>query len=179
MSSDPNVQVATHPSGHPNKTAVNELNPIFGRPADPNPETLDVSIGQAAIVQGAKTPGPTVVSPLINEDMESPVEYRNPTAPAEFSADAPATDWAHTEGAGLTDDTSSAGSGVEYRHHSGGSNSSAITPVVVVDLPTQEQTDAIVAEAAAEMEARKNPSTEDLDAVAEEQKAAEATSTEA
>lgn len=66
---DSTVHAATHPSGHPNKTAVNEENPIFGRPADPIPE---VSLQQAAVVQSEKTPRETVQSPLINEDVASP-----------------------------------------------------------------------------------------------------------
>lgn len=42
-------------------------NPIFDRADDTVPS--HVSLGQAALVQGAKEPGPTVVSPLINEDL--------------------------------------------------------------------------------------------------------------
>jgi hypothetical protein len=68
--SDSNVHVGTHPSGHPNKTAVNAENPIFGRPADPIPA---VSIQQAAVVQSEKHPRETVQSPLINELAVSPV----------------------------------------------------------------------------------------------------------
>ena len=69
--SDPNVHVNTHPSGHPNKTAVNESNPIFGRPADVIP--AEPSIEQAAIVQSEEHPRETVISPLINEAVASPV----------------------------------------------------------------------------------------------------------
>jgi hypothetical protein len=61
---DPNVHVGTHPTGEPNRTAVNTENPIFGRPVDSIPE---VSIEQAAVVQSEKNPRETVVSPLINE----------------------------------------------------------------------------------------------------------------
>lgn len=67
---DPKTHVDTHPSGHPNKTAVNAENPIFGRPADP---VHEVSIQQAAVVQSEKHPRETVQSPLINEDVASPV----------------------------------------------------------------------------------------------------------
>jgi hypothetical protein len=42
-------------------------NPIFDRADDTVPS--HVSLGQAALVQGAKEPGPTVVSPLINDDL--------------------------------------------------------------------------------------------------------------
>ena len=45
-------------------------NPIFDRADDTVPS--HVSLGQAALVQGAKEPGPTVVSPLINEEQLSP-----------------------------------------------------------------------------------------------------------
>ena len=65
--SDAKVHVAAHPSGHANKTAVNESNPIFGRPADVIP--TEPSIEQAAIVQSEKHPRETVVSPLINEEI--------------------------------------------------------------------------------------------------------------
>ena len=71
MANDPTRQVhsATHPSGHLNKTPVNAENPIFARPADPTPP---VSIGQASLAQS--DPKETVVSPLINDAVESPVE---------------------------------------------------------------------------------------------------------
>lgn len=59
-----NVHADTHPSGHPNKTAVNAENPIFGRPADPIPA---VSFQQAAVVQSEKHPRETVQSPLLSE----------------------------------------------------------------------------------------------------------------
>ena len=65
--SDAKVHAATHPSGHANKTAVNESNPIFGRPADVIP--TEPSIEQAAIVQSEKHHRETVVSPLINEEI--------------------------------------------------------------------------------------------------------------
>ena len=70
---DPNF----HPTGQPNRTPVNASNPIFGIPADPVP---DVSIGQAAIAQNAVDPGPTVISPLINEGVEdaSPAPVADP-----------------------------------------------------------------------------------------------------
>lgn len=59
-------------------------NPIFTR--DDDPVITKVSIGQAAIVQGAKVPGPTVQSPLINEE----VEKVSPAEPApEFTAITP------------------------------------------------------------------------------------------
>lgn len=66
------VHVGTHHSGHPNKTAVNPDNPIFGRPADP--VVTEVSVEQAAIVQSDKNARETVVSPLINEEQLSPAE---------------------------------------------------------------------------------------------------------
>lgn len=151
MANDPTRQVhsATHPSGHPNKTPVNAENPIFARPADPVP--AEASIEQTAVVQSAKHPRETVQSPLINEEVASPA--------------ANADDWTKTKGEGITSDTSSADSGAEYRHSSG-AGSSKITPVEVVALPTQEQADAIVAEADAEMAERRQPSAEVLDAVA-------------
>lgn len=61
---DRNVHADTHPSGHPNRTAVNAENPIFGRPADPIPA---VSFQQAAVVQSEKHPRETVQSPLLSE----------------------------------------------------------------------------------------------------------------
>lgn len=62
----PDTHADTHPSGHPNRTAVNADNPIFGRPADPIPE---VSFQQAAVVQSEKHPRETVQSPLLSEDV--------------------------------------------------------------------------------------------------------------
>ena len=86
------VHVATHPSGHPNKTAVNPENPIFGRPADP--VVTEVSVEQAAIVQSDKAGRETVVSPLINEDL-SPAPVVEPELtglPTEADLDAVAAE---------------------------------------------------------------------------------------
>lgn len=153
---DPNVHAATHPCGHPNKTAVNAENPIFGRPVDPIPE---VSIQQAAVVQSEKNPRETVQSPLINEAVASPAlpSAEDLDAVAAETAVKEATgskadDWTQTKGAGLTDDTSSAKSGAEYTHSSGG-DSSKITPTIPVVVPTQEEADAVVAQAKAENDA--------------------------
>lgn len=180
---DPNVHVATHPTGEPNRTAVNADNPIFGRPADPIPE---VSLQQAAVVQSEKNPRETVQSPLINEEVASPVPVsvepvvENTETLPEQSAEevtavqedgqaavqaedagsdserngSKADDWTQTIGAGLTADTSSAETGAEYKHSSG-EGSSKITPVVPVGLPTQEEAEAVVAQAAAEEDERK------------------------
>ena len=146
MANDPTRQVqdAFHPSGHPNKTPVNAENPIFGRPAE-LVITQD-SIEQAAVVQSEKHPRETVQSPLINED----IEHTGSGSERYGKAD----DWTRTVGAGLTADTSSADTGAEYTHGSG-SDSSKVTPVVPVELPTQEQADAIAAQAAAEIAQRK------------------------
>lgn len=161
--SDPNVHVDTHPSGHPNKTAVNADNPIFGRPADLIPE---VSIQQAAVVQSEKNPRETVQSPLINEAVAGAVlpSAEDLDAVAAETAVKEATgskadDWTKTKGAGLTSDTSSADSGAEYTHSSG-ENSSKITGVGPVVLPTQEEADAVVAAAKAEDGERKLQSAE-------------------
>lgn len=142
---DSNVHFATHPSGHPNKTAVNADNPIFGRPADPVPA---VSLGQAALVQSAKHPRETVVSPLTS-DLEGDQTF-NPLAKSS-GIDADAGDWTKTEGAGLTDNTTPAS-------EVGKSDT----------LPDPEQS---TEEAAKDS----SPSAEDLDAVAAENAAKEAT----
>lgn len=86
---DPSVHVATHPTGEPNRTAVNAENPIFGRPADPIPE---VSIQQAAVVQSEKNPRETVQSPLINEDVASPATEPDPSLAGAGSDTEPASD---------------------------------------------------------------------------------------
>ena len=67
-------------------------NPIFDRADDTVPS--HVSLGQAALVQGAKEPGPTVVSPLINEDL-SPAPVVEPELtglPTEADLDAVAAE---------------------------------------------------------------------------------------
>jgi hypothetical protein len=154
MANDPTRQVqdATHPSGHPNKTPVNELNPIFGRPAELI-ITQD-SIEQASVVQSQKHPRETVQSPLLNEPqlMDRLGEVVDGSGTERYKSKA--DDWTQTKGAGLTADTSAVDTGAEYTHGSG-AGSSAITPVVPVVLPTQEQADAIAAQAAAEMAERR------------------------
>lgn len=115
--------VPTHPSGHPNKTAVNENNPIFGRPADVIP--AEISPTQKRINDG--------------ESLEK-VEAKPVRADA----------WTETKGEGLTADTSAADTGAEYEHSGGGSNSSSITPLVPVPLPTQEEAEAVKEQAVEE-----------------------------
>lgn len=162
---DRNVHADIHPTGQPNRTAVNADNPIFGRPADPIPE---VSMQQAAIVQSEKTPRETVQSPLINEavassmlpsagDLDAVAADPSLILPDALLAHAnslKADDWTQTNGAGLTDDTTSAETGAEYTHSSG-LDSSKITGVEPVALPTQEEADAAVAQAQAEQAERK------------------------
>lgn len=52
------------------KPAGDGANPVFDR--DDVIVPTQVSIGQAALAQGAKVPGPSVASPLINEDVANP-----------------------------------------------------------------------------------------------------------
>jgi hypothetical protein len=104
-------------------------NRIFGRNIDVAP--TDVSLGQRLINDG---------------EFDGSGSEKYPSA----------VDWTKTRGAGVTDDTSSLESGTEYRHSSG-LGSSKITGLTPVGLPTQEQTDAVVAQAEAEREARRIP----------------------
>jgi hypothetical protein len=151
MANDPTRQVqdAFHPGGHPNKTPVNELNPIFGRPADP--VITQDSIEQASVVQSEKHPRETVQSPLLNEAVMARAEE---SGSGTDRTQTNASFWTQTKGQGLTSDTSSMLTGAEYRHGSG-AGSSKITPVVPVDLPTQEEAERIKATAAAEWEQRR------------------------
>ena len=126
---DPNF----HPTGQPNRTPVNASNPIFGIPADPVPE---VSIGQAAIAQNAVDPGPTVISPLVNEGVEdeSPAPVVEPEQPADTEPEivpAPETE----EGVDQSD----------------GSNAPA------TGLPSAEDLDAVAAETPDESEYLESP----------------------
>jgi hypothetical protein len=161
MANDPTRQVhsAKHPSGHPNKTPVNAENPIFHN--QPNTVAPLVSVEQAGVVQSDKHHRETVQSPLINEGVESPVGTRFVDRLGNEAAGSGAEryktnadDWTQTKGAGLTSDTSTL-AGQEYRHGSGGSHSSSVTPVVAVPVPTQAEADAAVAKAAAEETERK------------------------
>jgi hypothetical protein len=146
MANDPTRQVhtATHPSGHPNKTPVNEQNPIFGRPVDA--VITQVSPMQKRINDGEMTGSDTrFIDRLGDEAAGSGTERYKSNA----------DDWTQTKGAGITADTSAVGTDAEHDLGGHASNSSSITPVKVVGLPTQEQAQAVKEEAAQERAERR------------------------